>query len=176
MNYLKIATIVLIEVIFCLLFVLQADARRDPQVQFSVIFEKTEYDPKEAISIEFKLKNTGRSPIYVNKRFHVNTEDKPPAAREVSFQVTGPSGEKLPDKVFYDTGFPKTDYFVLLDPGGEVGLERSKNLQAYFDFSEAGKYKIIAVYQNVYGPEIGLDAFKDELKSKAVTIEIIENK
>ena len=166
--------IILILNIPCLLFNQHLDAKQIPGLELSIFFDKNEYKPGEAIYINFKLKNSGNEPIYVNKRFYLNSESSKPEDREVFLQITGPSGEKLPYKASYDTGFPKTDYFVLLEPKEEVTSERKKNLKAYFDLKAPGEYSIIAIYQNIYGEEIGADAFKDKIISKPATIKIVE--
>ena len=170
----RIALIILILNTLCLLFNQHLDARQIPGLELSVFFDKNEYKPGEAIYINFKLKNTSNKPIYVNKRFFVNSESSEPEDKEVFLQITGPSGEKLPCKASYDTGFPKTDYFVLLEPKEEVTSERKKNLKAYFDLKAPGEYSVIAIYQNIYGEEIGVDVFKDKITSKPATIKIIE--
>lgn len=165
--------IILILVAF-FLFCQCNDAIAAKGMRFSISFDKSEYTQKDPIKINFKLENKGKADIYVNKRLYINSEDSSKGQREVYLLVTSPSGEKLPCKISHETGLPKTDYFVLLKPGEEVKLERERNIKYYFDFNTTGKYKIIAVYQNIYGEEIGIDAFKDEIKSKRVTIEIIK--
>ena len=143
-------------------------------LEFSISLDKAEYKKSEQIYVNFTLENKGRKPVYVNKRFHVNSEDSPKKKKEVYFIVTGPSGEKLPYRRTYDTGFPKTDYFVLLKRGEKAASERKKSLKTYFDIKKPGTYTVTAVYKNVYGEEIGVDAFKGELKSAVVTIKITE--
>lgn len=143
-------------------------------LKFSISLDKAEYKKTEQIYVNFTLKNEGKKPVYINKRFHINTEDSPEEEKEVYLIVTDPSGEKLPYKNTYDTGIPRTDYFVLLKRSEEAVSERKKNLKIYFDIKEPGTYTVTAVYKNVYGKEIGVDAFEGELKSAAVTIKITE--
>ena len=75
-----------------------------------------------------------------------------------------------------DTGFPKTDYFALLEPKKEVSSDpkRKRNLTYFYDFKEPGEYKVVAIYKNAYGEEIGLDTFRGEIESKPVKIRIAE--
>ena len=141
-------------------------------LKFSIVLEKREFKSTEPINVSFKLKNTGKDAVYVNKRFFASAEDLPKEKRDVYFIVVSPSGKKLPCKIHYTTGFPKTDYFVLLKPQEEVESKWKRNLRTYFDFSEPGEYKVTAVYENSYGSEIGLDTFKGKLVSKPVTIKI----
>lgn len=143
-------------------------------IEFVISTDKDEYKKDEGISIDFKLKNAGTKPVYVNKRFNVNSDDSPPKQREVSLEVIAPSKEKLPFTRSYETGLPKSDYFILLKPGEEAGLDRPRYLKGYFEIKDAGTYKITAVYQNSCGDEIGLDAFKGKAKSNTVTIKIAE--
>lgn len=174
MKYLRPIAIILF--CFCLPFSRQLDAKPGLALQFYLSFDKNEYKTNEPIYINFKLRNKGNKPVYVNKRFYVNSKDSKPEDREVYLRITSPSGEKLLCKASYDTGFPKTDYFVLLKPKEEITSERKKNLKAYFDLNVPGEYKVIAIYQNIYGPEIGVDAFKDKITSEPVTIKIVEPK
>ena len=174
MKFFRPIFIVLIWGCFCFLFLQQLEAKAASALRFSIFFDKNEYKTDEPIYINFKLKNTGKKPVYVNKRYYVNSEDSKPEDREVYLRVTGPSGNEVPCKASYDTGFPKTDYFVLLKPKEEAASERKKNLKAYFDLETPGKYNIIAVYQNIYGAEIGIEAFRDKIKSKPVTIKVVE--
>ena len=166
-------SVILVFTCWCL-FLPHLNAKSASALQLSVFFDKDEYKTNEPIYINFKLKNTGNKPIYVNKRLYVNSESSKPQYREVYLRITGPTGEKLPCKASHETGFPKTDYFVLLEPKEELTPERKKNLKAYFDLNTPGKYKVIAIYQNVYGPEIGIDAFQGKITSKPVTIKIVE--
>ncbi|MBN1405846.1 MAG: hypothetical protein JW946_04935 [Candidatus Omnitrophica bacterium] len=128
--------------------------------------DKQEYKKGETIAAEFKLKNTGKQQVYINKRFFI--------PGEISLSVIAPSGDSLPCKVSYEPGLPKTDYFALLLPGEEIAAERKISINYYFDFNEPGVYKIAASYQNKYGSELGIDAFKDKVASKPVTIKIMQ--
>lgn len=177
MKYLRPIGIILVFLsYFCFLFSRQVDAKPGLALQLYLSFDKNEYKTNEPIYMNFKLKNKGNKPVYVNKRFYVNSKDSKPGDREVYLRITGPSGEKLPCKASYDTGFPKMDYFVLLKPKEEITSERKKNLKAYFDLKTPGEYKVIAIYQNIYGPEIGVDAFKSKITSEPVTIKIVGQK
>lgn len=174
MKFFRPIFIVLMWGCFCLLSFQQLEAKSNLSLKFSVFFDKNEYKTDEPIYISFKLINTHKKPVYVNKRYYLNSENSKPEDREVYLRVTGPSGNELPCKSSYSTGFPKTDYFVLLNPKEEAVSERKKNLKAYFDLMAPGKYNIIAVYQNIYGAEIGIEVFRDEIKSKPVTIKVVE--
>ncbi len=144
-------------------------------VQFSIAFDKDEYKKTDSMQVTFSLKNNGKKPVYVNRRFHVGKEDSPEEKREIYFVVISPSGEKLPPRDrSYKTGLPKTDYFYLLKPEEETVSERKPSIKGYFDIKDTGVYKIAAIYRNVYGGEIGIDAFSDEVKSKTVIIKVIE--
>ncbi|MCK5556942.1 MAG: hypothetical protein KAJ01_01095 [Candidatus Hydrogenedentes bacterium] len=170
-------TILLLAVVFLLGYPGTAVARKKTRggLKFSISLDKTEYKKTDQIYVNFTLKNEGKKPVYVNKRFHINTEDSPKEEKEVYLIVTAPSGEKLTCREKpYDTGFPKTDYFVLLKRNEEAVSERKKRLKIYFDIKEPGTYTVAAVYKNVYGKEIGVEAFQGELKSDPVTMKIIE--
>ena len=144
-------------------------------LELTISFDKEEYTTKEPIYVTPNIKNNTKEPIWINWRFYMNSDTSPNEHREVYFLVTSPKGDRLKCEIDgYETGLPRTDYFILLEPGKDVSIERKKSIKHFFDFSEPGEYKIEAVYQNVHGKELGLDAFKGELKSKPVTIKISE--
>ncbi|MDP8258507.1 MAG: hypothetical protein P9L90_03695 [Candidatus Aadella gelida] len=149
-------------------------ARSNSPLELTLSLDKNEYKKADGIVLSLSLKNTGKKAIYVNKRFFLNGESMSAGERDVYLTVESPSGEDLPCKVSAETGLPRTQDFILLEPGEEAKLEREKNIKYFFDFDELGKYKITAFYQNVHGEEIGVDAFKGKVISKAVIITIVE--
>ncbi|MFC1667332.1 hypothetical protein ACFL0P_05690 [Candidatus Omnitrophota bacterium] len=168
------SSILILFVLF--LYAHNSSAASGKGLELTISFDKEEYKKTDPIYIEFKLKNKSKKPVYINKRFHLNSERSAKEDREVYLSVISPSNEKLSFDTTSpaETGFPKTDYFVLLESGQEVGSERKQAIKHRFDFKTPGAYKIIATYQNVYGKEIGLDTFKARLVSKSVTIKIVE--
>ena len=143
------------------------------KIEFAILPEKDECKLEEPIYVNFKLQNKDKSAVYVNKRFYLGSEDAPKEKKEVFLIITSPSSTKLPCKYSYETGLPKCEYFELLEPGKEVTSEFKRDLRAYFDFTQAGTYQIVAVYQNVYGKEIGLDTFRDKVVSQPISIKIL---
>ena len=143
-------------------------------LELTISFDKDEYKQSDPIYINFKLKNKGKNPIYVNDRFFLNSESSKKKDREVYLSVVSPKGKELPCKASYETGLPRTDNFVLLKPQEEASPKRKRGVKHYFDFKESGVYKITAVYQNVYGREIGVGAYKGKIVSKPVTIKIVK--
>lgn len=146
------------------------------KLKFSGILDKTEYSDDEPINITLSLKNTGELPVMVNKRFYISSQEADKNQKDVYFILTSPSGEKLPCKYFYETGYPKTEYFKLLTPGEEIKSENPRNLKGFFEIKEPGVYQLSAIYENVFGPEIGLDTFKDKLVSETIKFTIVEPK
>lgn len=162
--------------VFCVTSLLVADGRcvaASSDLKFSLILDKSEYKAGEPVNATFKLENKGKNPVYVNKRFYLGSEQMPKDKKEVYLTVTSPSGAKLPCKFSYETGLPKTEYFELLEAGEEVTSEWKRDLRGYFDFSEPGEYKVVAVYQNIYGREIGLDTARDKLTAAPVSFKVI---
>jgi len=148
-------------------------AAASANLKFSLLLDKSEYKTGDPINATFKLENKGKKPVYVNKRFFLSSEEKPKEKRDVFLVITAPSGAKLPCKISYENGLPKSEYFELLEPGREAASEWKRDLRGYFDFTEPGTYKAVAVYQNAYGREIGLDAFKDKIASVPVSFKVI---
>ena len=143
-------------------------------LKFVMELDKTEYVPADAISFEFRLENRGDDSVYVNNRFHVMGKESEAKDRDVFLEVTGPSGEKLPCKNTYTKGLPRIDLFSKLEKDESVSSKRPGKLKGYFELDSPGKYKVIAVYDNVYGGEIGLDTFTGKLPAEPVVFEIIE--
>ncbi len=158
----------------CVAFLSSSLMAAQSDIVFTAALDKTEYAGEEPVNLTFALKNKGsaKNPVYVNKRFYFGPEEAPKDQKEVYVTVTAPSGEKLPYKFPYETGYPKTDYFALLEPGQEVKAEYPRNLRGNFEFKEDGVYTVTAVYQNTFGRELGLDVFSGRLTAETVKFTI----
>jgi hypothetical protein len=143
-------------------------------IVFTAILDKSEYVSDEPVDIIFILRNQGKNPVYVNKRFFLSSEAALKNQKEVYATITSPSGKNLSFKSPYETGYPKIDYFVLLEPGQEVQSEYPRNLRGNFEFTEPGTYTVTAVYQNTFGRELGLDVFGGKLTAEPVKF-VIKN-
>ena len=142
------------------------------EIKFTATLDKMEYKTDEPIIITLTLKNESKGAIYVNKRFEIGPEVVAKQKRDICLLVTSPSGEKLASPNNYEAGLPKSDDFVLLEPGKEVKSESPRNLRGFFEFNEPGIYKVVAVYQNFFGPEIGLEVFRDQLTSQPISFKV----
>jgi len=150
-------------------------AQKSKILKFTIFFDKNEYNASDnAILISFKLKNISNNQVYVNKRFYLNSDTSDKEYRDAYLEVKSPKGELLPCKVSYPTGLPRTADFVLLNPNEEIEAARSRNIKYYYDFNEAGRYKITAIYENAFGKEIGVDAFKEKIESDTIAIDILK--
>lgn len=149
-------------------------AAKAPGLEFHVRLEdpKPAYTRTDPLQVRFVLKNAGRKPVWVNTRFYAAAEAVPRNRRDAFLEVTAPSGGRLACAYAYETGLPKTDDFRQLDPGQEAASERPRDLRVYCDFNETGAYSVVAVYENVFGEEIGLDTFRGVLRSPPVSITI----
>ncbi len=146
------------------------------QVKFSLVLDKSEYSLQDPVNMTFSLKNLGKDPVMVNKRFYIGDPQAAVDQRDIYLTLVNAAGDKISGKYFYPTGYPKTDYFKSLGPGEEVKSEYNRNLRGYFELTEAGTYTVSAVYQNSFGAEIGLDTFKEQLISEPVKFTIVNNK
>ncbi len=137
-------------------------------LKFSLSFEQESrtYKLNDPITVSFSLENTGKRPAWVNKRFYLT--------QEVTLTVTGPTGEPLPCTFTSQSGFPKSEYFQRLQGGQTVSAEHPCDLRNYFNLTTPGRYAVVGVYENVFGQEIGLDAFTGPVTSKPVTFTVVE--
>ena len=143
-------------------------------LQFQLVFDNTTYGPNDQVLVRFTLKNTGAKPVWVTKRFYLSAHETPPTHRDVFLEVTSPAGKLLPGTYTHQTGFPKCDYFEQLDPGEEVAAEGQQNLRYYVELKEPGTYHVVGVYENVFGPEIGLETFQGTVRSAPVTFTVTQ--
>jgi len=172
-HFMRVAfTVILISSLFAYPTIVLA-ARN---LELTLSCDKDKYQKDEPIQITLTLKNRSGKPIYVNKRFFLTSGETPVEKRDGYITVISPKQEKLKCKIDYGTGLPRTDHFILLEPGKEQSSERKQTINHFFDFSTPGKYQITATYENVFGKEIGLDAFTGKIDSNTVTIEIVEKK
>ena len=146
-----------------------AEAAKQPKLEFRVSLDKPSYTSTDPIQAAFMLKNTGKRPVWVNTRFYLSSRSVAEEDREVYLILTSPSGTEVPCTFSYPTGLPKSDYFKRLEPGQEAAAESPRDLRGFFELKEAGTYTVRAVYQNVFGAELGLDAFTGTLRSEPVT-------
>lgn len=152
-----------------------AKSRRvNAPVSFHLTLSKADYTRNEPIEATLSLKNNGSKPVWVNTRFYINAPTQPPEERDVTLDVTGPDGKLLTTTYSYQTGFPKSDYFQLLPGGQTAKAEHPRDLRSYFQFQAPGRYTVVATYENVFGPELGLPAFTGPAKSKPVTLTVTE--
>ena len=143
-------------------------------LQFQLVFDKAAYGPNDQVLVRFTLKNTGAKPVWVTKRFYLSAQSIPPQHRDVFLDVTAPSGQALQSTSTVQTGVPKCDYFEQLDPGEEVAAEGQQNLRYYVDLKAPGTYHVVGVYENVFGPEVGLETFQGTVRSAPMTFTVTQ--
>ena len=143
-------------------------------LELVVSFEKRAYSTSEPIPVRFTLRNAGVAPAWVSRRFYLGAESLPKESRDVVLHITAPSGAQAPCLFSFKTGLPKSDDFQRLEPGQEAVSEHPRDLRGFFTFTEAGTYTVVAVYQNVHGAEIGLNAFTGRLVSEPATFTLTQ--
>ncbi|MBI2871393.1 MAG: hypothetical protein HYY14_06770 [Candidatus Omnitrophica bacterium] len=143
-------------------------------IYFIASLDKAECKKGERPNLTLKLENKGAQAIWVNSRGYVGSSSMAPKERDAYLTVISPSGKALECKYTYPAGYPKSDYFYRLESGKSVPTERGVNLESYYDFDETGVYKITAHYENVFGPEIALDVFREPIQSDTLELKIVE--
>ena len=153
-----------------------ADARaaKSPRVEFRATLEKSSSASNDPIPVSFTLKNTGSQPVWVNARFYLSCPSAAEDDRDVTLTVTGPSGKELPCTFSYPTGLPKSEYFKQLEAGQEAAAEYPRDLRGFVELKAPGTYTLRAVYHNVFGAELGLEAFKGPLTAEPVSFTITQ--
>ena len=135
-------------------------------------FDKAAYGRREPVSFRLTLENTGREALWVNTRFHLNSREASIEDREVALVIISPSSRILPCKFSDTTGLPRSDDFVLVEPGQSVASAGGQDLRTYADLPEPGTYQIVALYDNIFGDELEIPAFRGTLASEPVKFEI----
>jgi hypothetical protein len=149
-------------------------AGRSPKVKLVLVMEKEEYRLSEPIELQFKLVNADTEPVFVNTRFKAGTPSAEAGQRELVVEVRQADGREVPSKIRdYPTGLPKTEDFHQLEPGGEFLHEKKWNLKDVFEITQPGIYRVTAIYENVYGAEIGLNAFRGPARAEK-TFKVVE--
>ena len=141
-----------------------------------VALEKPEFSLKapDSIMLRFSLRNTGQSPVWVNSRFYLGAKTGSAHDREVYLEVVDGAGQPVPCEHSFPTGLPKSDYFKLLQPGEEATADYPRDLRGFCEVKGPGTYTVTAVYENVFGPELDLAAFKGPLRSDPVAVKVVE--
>lgn len=148
----------------------------DNMVELKLILslDKTIYQPNEAVSALISLKNVGNKDLVVNRRMTVNFSAAPNKFRDISFTITGPSGETVPFAARINARPPTEKDFVSLSPGETI--ETTINIQRLHHMTDIGPYSVSAVYQNVMDPTsfpLHKSAWKGEITSNVVVFEIV---
>jgi hypothetical protein len=133
--------------------------------------EKTRYQFGDTIPVSVKLINAGDSDIVINKRMAVNVSGAPKSLREITFNVTGPSGEYIPFTTKINVRRTTAEDLIILSPGETI--EKVYNINKLYDIKNVGVYSISAVYQNSIGTDQSDLTWKDKVISNTTTFEII---
>jgi len=142
-------------------------------------------EPKERITIEFRLRNIEKEDFYIRKNNQVHPFD--------TYEINGPEGLVQPKGRLEEPGAPppqptKNDFTLLEKGKGYVGKTLGKfqgnaivfyasswDASATWSLSKPGKYQIKMKYQNLNdGKKLGLTAWTGEVVSNTITIEIKE--
>ncbi len=67
-------------------------AKPKEEVTLAIVLEKAEYKLSDKIETGFKLVNSGKGPVWVNKRFKLGSEKAAPDQRELILGVKAAGG------------------------------------------------------------------------------------
>lgn len=147
-------------------------ATKDSALKLEVIFDKDAYKKNDPVIISFKMTNKGNKPIWVNTRCYLANEEV--KKRDVTLELLSPSGNRLVSNYSFRTGYPRTEIFAELQPGEDFTSDNRRHLAGYFKIHEIGQYTAVAIYENQFGGEIGIDAYKKRVVSEPATFTITE--
>jgi len=143
-------------------------AKKDSDLIFVIVLEKTSYQLGETIPCTMVLANKSKKDVVVNARFLVNYDETFP--HEVLFTITDPQGKVLVFQPLVRAAFcPAEKYFRKLLVG-EMTMT-VYDLSRGYRFAQKGEYTIQAVYENTYHPK-DETAWIGRLESNIVKIKI----
>lgn len=142
------------------------------KLEISPTVEKT--SDEQELAVNAVLSNTGSTPLWVNKRFLLNTVYSPKPFREIWLDVKAPNGKMLEFRCRIKAGYAREEHYAVLSPGESVKAEIK--ISNCFDMTEKGEYEIKAHYQDgtkeVPPAPSNTVHLKDELESKTIKISI----
>jgi len=143
---------------------------------FRIEPDQKEYYPGAPIYLIFSLENVDTIPFFVNKRFMVGSPDSSPFCREVYLYLYLPTSDSLPrQRILFlrEVADPTRELFVPLWPGDKIHSDKHL-LNPYYEIDEVGKYKVVGVYENYWGPEFGFrNAWMGKIESEPVEFQVL---
>jgi len=140
---------------------------------FRVEADREEYHLGTPIYLVFSLENADTVPFFVNKRFAVDAFNSPASVREVYLEVVSPAKRGLLFRYLIEKGYVVRENFVCLCPGEKIYSSKFL-LNDDYEIDEVGKYKIVGVYENYWGPEFGFrNAWMGKVESEPVEFEVL---
>jgi hypothetical protein len=141
------------------------------KLSLTLSLSKSTYQLGEDIHASIRLKNIGSEDVVVNKRMALNFFAAPEELRDITFIITGATGETIPFSArVYVRPITPND-FIVLAPGESI--DSSYNIGKMYDLKKSGSFIIYAVYQNVINTGNNAKAWKGELTSNSERLEII---
>jgi hypothetical protein len=158
-----------ISLIGCNLATIKGDEVESLMLETNV--EKTKYQSSDPILVSVKLTNTGDNDVVINQRMAINYSSAPKSLREITFTVTGPSGENIPFTAKTNVRRVKTEDLVVLSPGETI--EKVYDINLFYNIKNTGVYSISAIYQNSIEIDKNDLTWKDKVISNTTTFEVV---
>jgi len=147
-------------------------ATKNSSLKLEVVFDREEYKKNEPVIVSFKITNESKQPIWVNTRCYLANEEV--KKRDMTLELFSPNGEPLVSNYSFRTGYPRTEIFYELEPNEDFTSDNRRHLAGYFKIQEIGQYTAVGIYENQFGDEIGIDAYKKRIVSEPATFTITE--
>ena len=118
----------------------------ESHVTFSLASVKTRFESGEPIWIQLRLHNKGHIPVWVNKRFLVNSKHSPAKFREIAFSVFDSAQQELDFACKVRAGEARQEDYTVLGPG--EAAEGKYALSRCFDLGRPGQYSVLATFED----------------------------
>lgn len=117
-----------------------------------------------------ELANAGTEPVAVNARMALNNVHAPAPYRELTFEIEGPSGKKLPFQAKVRIGAAQPSDVRTLAPGEK--LKRVEKLSQFYNLDTPGTYAVRAHYASApVANAAGQPAWTELVSSDTVKLE-----
>jgi hypothetical protein len=120
-------------------------------LELTISVPKEQFAAGEPIPVAVSLRNVSADGVMVNARLAANDTAVPGPLRDLTFQITKPSGAQASFNWDIRIGYPHIGDFVVL--AADEVVERTIQIDDLYALDEPGMYEVCAMYENaMVGP------------------------